>query len=94
MFIPETHIAIDEYLLLWKGRSRFKVSITIKQEQYSTKNYMLRERSTANLPDFIDYTGADTVYPEPSITLSKPLDDYTNPLKIVIILSEGLCNAG
>ena len=31
--------------------------------------------------------------PEPSITLSKPLEDYTNPSKIVIILSEGLCNA-
>ena len=55
---------------------------------------MLRERSTASLPDFIDYTGADTVYPEPRITLSKPIEDYTNPLKIVIILSEGLCNAG
>ena len=55
---------------------------------------MLRERGTANLPDFIDYTGADTVYPEPSITLSKPLEDYTNPLKIVIVFSEGLCNAG
>ena len=55
---------------------------------------MLRERSTANLSDFIVYTGADTVYPEPSITLSKPLEDYTNPLKIVIILSEELCNAG
>ena len=94
MFIPETHIAIDEYLLLWKGRLRFKVSTPIKQEQYCTKNYMLRERSTANLSDFIVYTGADTVYPEPSITLSKPLEDYTNPLKIVIILSEELCNAG
>ena len=55
---------------------------------------MLRERGTANLPDFIDYTDADTVYPEPSITLSKLLEDYTNPLKIVIIFSEGLCNAG
>ena len=32
--------------------------------------------------------------PEPSITLSKPLEDYTNLSKIVIILLEGLCNAG
>ena len=48
---------------------------------------MLHGRSTANLPDFIVHTGADTVYPEPSITLSKPLEDYTNPSKIVIILS-------
>ena len=55
---------------------------------------MLRERSTANLPDFIVHTEADTVYPEPRITLSKPLADYTNPSKFVIILLEGLCNAG
>ena len=55
---------------------------------------MLRERSTVNLPDFIVRPATDTVYPKPSITLSKPLEDYTNPSKIVIILSEGLCNVG
>lgn len=30
---------------------------------------MLHEWSTTNLPDIIVQTGADTVYPEPSITL-------------------------
>ena len=48
---------------------------------------MLHGRRTANLSDFIVHTGADKVYPEPSITLSKPLEDYANPSEIVIVLS-------
>ena len=87
-------LTVDEYFPLWKGRSRLKVFIPIKQEQYCTKDCMLRERATVNLPAVIVHTGRDTVYPEPSITLSKPLEDYTNPTKIAIILSEGLCNPG
>ena len=37
------------------------------------KYYMLHEWSTANLPDIIVQTGADIVYPEPSITLLQVL---------------------
>ena len=50
-----------------------KVSNTIKREQYCIKCYKLYERSTANLPDFIVHTGADTVYSKPSITLLQVL---------------------
>ena len=36
--------------------------------------------------DFIFYTGADTVYTEPSITLPKFSEDYSNHSKIVLWL--------
>ena len=69
----EQHITVDEYLSLWKGGLRFKVSIAIMRGQYCIKYYMLHEWSTTNLPDIIVQTGADTVYPEPSITLLQVL---------------------
>lgn len=34
------------------------------------------------------------MYPEPSITMSKPFEDYTNPSKIAFSLLEGFYNAG
>ena len=88
--IPEQQIKIDEYLLLLKGKVQFKVS----ENNIAKKNYMLLEKNAANLPDFIPHTGADTVYPEANITLPKPLEDYTNPSKIVIIILEEFCNDG
>ena len=55
---------------------------------------MLSESHTGYLSDFIVYTDAGTVYPEPSITLPKPFEDYSNPSKIVLSLLEGFHNAG
>ena len=94
VYIPEQHIAIDEYLALWKGRLKFKVYIPSKRERYGIKIYMFCESHTSYLSDFIVYIGADTVYPEPSITLPKPMEDYSNPSEIVLSLLEGFYNAG
>ena len=88
VYIPEQHIAIDEYLSLWKGRLKFKVHIPSKRERYGIKIYMLCESHTGYLSDFIVYTGVDTVYPEPGITLPKPFEDYSSPSEIVLILLE------
>ena len=56
--------------------------------------YMLCKCHTGYLSDFIVYTGADTVYLEPSITLPKPFEGYSNPSEIVLSLLEGFYNAG
>ena len=93
IYIPEQHVAIDEYLALWKGRLKFNVYIPSKREHYGIRIYMLCESQTGYLSDFIVYTGADTVYPEPSITLPKPSEDYSNLSKIILSLLEGFYHA-
>ena len=55
---------------------------------------MLCESSTGYLWNFIIYTGADTVYPLPSINLPKSFDNYGNPSKVVLSLVDGLYNKG
>ena len=93
-YIPGEHIAIDEYLSLWKGRLHFRQFIPSKRERYGIKIYMLCESSTGYLWKFIIYTGADTVYPSPGVVLPKPFDDYGNPSKVVLSLLHGLYNKG
>ena len=92
--IPEQQIKIDEYLLLLKGKVRFKVFVPIKREQYCKNNLHVTWKKYCQLTRFIPHTGADTVYPEANITLPKSLEDYTNPSKIVIIILEEFCNDG
>ena len=48
-YIPGEHIAIDEYLSLWKGRLHFRQFIPSKRERYGVKIYMLCESSTGYL---------------------------------------------
>ena len=43
VYIAEQHIAIDEYLAIWKGRLKFKVYIPSEREQFGIKTYMLCE---------------------------------------------------
>ena len=43
VYIAEQHIAIDEYLAIWKGRLKFKVYIPGEREQFGIKTYMLCE---------------------------------------------------
>ena len=75
-------------------QAKIQSIIPSKRERYEIKIYMLCESHTGYLSDFIVYTGADTVYPEPRIILPKLCEDYSNPLKIVLSLLEGFYNAG
>ena len=59
-YIPEEHLAIDEYLSLWKGRISFRIYIPTKRERYGVKIFMLCESKTGYLLNFIIYTGATT----------------------------------
>ena len=93
-YIPEKDISVDEYLSLWKGRLKFKVYIPSKRERYGVKIFMLCESSTGYLSNFIVYTGADTSYPPPNISLPKPFDEYKNPSKIVLSLLDGFYHQG
>ena len=93
-YIPKQHVAVDEYLSPWKGRLGFRQYIPSKRECYGVKIYMLCESDTAYLWKFIVYTGAETIYHVPSISLLKPFTEYKIPSKIVLSLMDGLYNKG
>jgi len=93
-YTPSKHIAVDEYLSLWKGRLKFRMYIPSKRERYRIKIYMICESDTGYLSNFIVYTGDDTKYPQPSVPLPKEFDEYTNPSKVVLTLMEGFYGKG
>ena len=54
-YTPYRNISVDEYLLLWKGRLKFRVFIPNKRENYGVKVHMLCENSAGYLWSFIIY---------------------------------------
>ena len=81
------HLAVDEYLSLWKGRLRFRMYITSKREHYGVKIYMICENDSEYLCNFIIYTGSDTKYHVAPVKLPKEFDAYTNPTRVVLSLN-------
>ena len=55
-YVPQQHVAVDEYLSLWKGCLHFKQYIPSKRERYGVKIYMLCESASGYLSTFIIYT--------------------------------------
>lgn len=62
--IPFSNLAIDESLLLWKGRLSFKQYIKSKRHRFGIKLYVICDCETDFILNFIVYTGA-TVYKDP-----------------------------
>ncbi|XP_032690081.1 piggyBac transposable element-derived protein 4-like [Odontomachus brunneus] len=60
--IPGKNLCIDESLLLWKGRLRFKQYIPLKRNRFGIKLFMIVDCETGFILGFIVYTGADTDY--------------------------------
>ena len=86
-YVPRQHLAVDEYLSLWKGRLRFRMYITSKREHYGVKIYMICENDSEYLCNFIIYTGSDTKYHVAPVKLPKEFDAYTNPTRVVLSLN-------
>lgn len=59
---PEKNLCIDESLLLWKGRLRFKQYIPLKRNRFGMKLFMIVDCKTGFVLGFVVYTGADTNY--------------------------------
>ena len=68
--------------------------IPSKRERYGVKMYVCCESNTGYLWRFIIYTGADTIYMQPNVKLTKPFGDYTGPSKVVLFLNDVLYNEG
>jgi len=60
--IPGKNLCVDESLLLWKGRLRFKQYIPLKRNRFGIKLFELVDCETGFILRFIVYTGADTDY--------------------------------
>ncbi len=54
------NLAIDESLMLWKGRLCFKQYIASKRHRFGVKLFILCDCETGAILDFIVYTGANT----------------------------------
>ncbi|XP_022829638.1 piggyBac transposable element-derived protein 4-like [Spodoptera litura] len=59
LYLPEQQIAIDESLLLWKGRLSFAQLIANKAAQVGIKSYELCESRTGYLWQMMVYTGKE-----------------------------------
>ena len=62
VLIPGKNLCIDESLLLWKGRLRFKQYIPLKRNRFGIKLCMIVDCETGFVLGFVVYTGADTDY--------------------------------
>lgn len=60
--IPGKNLCIDESLLLWKGRLRFKQYIPLKRNRFGIKLFEIVDCETGFVLGFIVYTGANTDY--------------------------------
>ena len=85
-YIPEEHLATDEYLSLWKGRLGFRIYIPTKRERYGFKIFILCESKTGYLLNFIIYAGATTEYSDQPDPLPMKFDEYKSPSKVVLSL--------
>ena len=61
LYLPRQNIAIDESMMLWRGRLSFKQYMPLKASKFGIKSYELCESSSGYLWSFIIYMGKDTV---------------------------------
>ena len=85
-YTPEKHLPNDEYLSVWKGWLSFHIYIPQKPEQYDVKIFMLCERKTGYLLNFIIYTDATTKYPDQPDLLTMKFDESKSPSKLLFSL--------
>ena len=71
-YMPEEHLAFDEYLSLWKRRLKFRIYIPSRGERYGVKIFMLSKSNTGYLLNYTVYVGAATAYPNAPANLQLP----------------------
>ena len=73
VYTPDKEVSIDEELLLWKGRLRFKQYIPNKRSRFGIKMFSLCEVSGYPWNSFV-YVGKDAVETNEHKELAKNLD--------------------
>ncbi|XP_064639800.1 piggyBac transposable element-derived protein 4-like [Lineus longissimus] len=88
VYQPEQEIAIDESLMMWKGRLGWKQYIPSKRARFGIKSYELCESQSGYIWDFFIYTGQDTEY------RSEYRDNPSMGAKVVLSLAHPLLDQG
>lgn len=86
VYIPEKNIAIDESLMLWKGRLAMKQYIPLKRARFGLKSYELCESGSGYIWNSIVHTG-------PGMQLAESDDGLTSS-RIVLTLAKDLLGKG
>ncbi|XP_035208278.1 piggyBac transposable element-derived protein 4-like [Stegodyphus dumicola] len=87
LYTPERDIRIDESLLLYKGRMKWKQYIPLKRARFGIKMYLLCESKTGYLYSSIIYTGKGT-------NLSDAYREMPVSTQVVLSLIEPLLDKG
>ena len=88
VYKPERDVAVDESLLLWKGRLSWKQYIPSKRARFGMKSFDICESSSGYIWNFFVYLGKDTQY-NPNIPEEKPMGS-----KVVLTLASPLFGKG
>ncbi|XP_020298531.1 piggyBac transposable element-derived protein 4-like, partial [Pseudomyrmex gracilis] len=80
ILIAGEKLCIDENLVLWKGKLKFKQFLPLKRHRFGMKRFELADCETGFLLDFIVYTGSDTDYEKFDLGVSDYLHDRNTGL--------------
>ncbi|XP_023213047.1 piggyBac transposable element-derived protein 4-like [Centruroides sculpturatus] len=91
-YTPERDVSIDESLLQWKGRFKWKIYVPRKRNRLGIKSYKLCESSTGYVYTLMIYSGDKTAIPDKIQDID--LENFDKPAQIVLTLMESLLNQG
>lgn len=86
-YTPSKEVCIDESLLLWKGRLRYKVYMPLKSSKFGIKYYQLCESRTGYVYNFFVYLGKSTEF-------EYDFCDFSFGAKVILQLSKNIWNLG
>lgn len=86
-YTPSKELSIDESVLLWKGRLRYKVYMPLKSAKFGIKYYEMCESTTGYVYNFFIYVGKSTVFDGDII-------NYPFATKVILQLSKFILNQG
>ena len=90
VYQPERDMAVDESLLLWKGRLGWKQYIPTKRARFGIKSFEICESVSGYIWNFFIYIGKDTIYDE-SINESIPMGSKVVQTLVKPLYGKGYC---
>ena len=78
---PRKNLCIDESLLLWEGRLRFKQYIPLKKNRFGIKHYRIADFETGFVLGFVVYTGEDTDYQKLDLGVTSDIVTFSPRLR-------------
>ncbi|RDD38522.1 PiggyBac transposable element-derived protein 4 [Trichoplax sp. H2] len=94
VYTVEQNVAVDESLLLWKGKLHFRQFIPLKRARFGIKMFCLCESKTGYTFRFRVYTGQDDPTTGMDLELPPEVRDAGKAEKVVVYLSLPLLDQG